>query len=383
MSTKDKLDHTIDHEQHHARLSDTQRLQALDSTGLLDSGTEAAFDRAVNLATHALGTPVGLVSLVDGRRQFFKAQVGLEGEVSVARETPLSHSFCQYVASSDKPLAVEDARQHELLKNNGAVHDLDVIAYLGVPIRDPDGFALGSFCAIDSKPKAWTEKDLEILRDINAMLESEIKLKMQVASNELLVREMHHRVGNLFALVAGMISMTKRHAANTEDFSKALHGRLMALSRAHNLVRPPLDGQKTAPQQISLQNLLTDLIEPHLGRRLKELSVSGPTYMIGAKALTNVALIVHELATNAAKYGALSTEDGWLEIHWTVEGDMLNLVWAEHGGPAITEAPSRSGFGTRLVDMTIRSTFQGKIETDWLKTGIVRKLSLKLTTLES
>lgn len=144
--------------EHEAVVNSRRRLAALAQTGLVDTLPEEAFDRAVRLATRLTGTPVALFSLVDATRQFFKAQTGLSAEVATSRETPLSHSFCQYVVSQDSPLAVSDARRHPLLRDNLAVPELDVIAYLGVPVHGPGGETLGSICAIDSNPHEWTEE---------------------------------------------------------------------------------------------------------------------------------------------------------------------------------------------------------------------------------
>ena len=146
-----------------AALTDSDRLAALDATGLMDSPAEAEFDRITDLVRRCLGVPVALVSLVGADRQFFKSERGLAEPWCEMRETPLSHSFCQYVVADDEPLVVEDAREHPVLKNNGAVGDLGVVAYLGVPLRTPDGHALGSLCAIDAIPRAWSDADREAM----------------------------------------------------------------------------------------------------------------------------------------------------------------------------------------------------------------------------
>ena len=112
--------------------------------------------------------PVALVSLVTPDRQFFKAQCGLPSPVAERRETPLSHSFCQYVVEDGDALVVEDARLDERLADNPAIPDLGVIAYAGFPIRSPDGEVLGSFCAIEDRPRVWSRGDLEIISELAA-----------------------------------------------------------------------------------------------------------------------------------------------------------------------------------------------------------------------
>ncbi|MEO7360074.1 MAG: GAF domain-containing sensor histidine kinase [Gemmatimonadaceae bacterium] len=153
------------------------RLAALNESGLLDSESEPAFDRLTQLVTRVLGVPVALISLVDKDRQFFKSQCGLPGPWAAARETPLSHSFCQHVVASQEALLVTDARENDLVRHNLAIPDLGVIAYAGVPVIDADGFILGSLCAIDSQPREWSDADVQLLRALSAQVSVELQLR--------------------------------------------------------------------------------------------------------------------------------------------------------------------------------------------------------------
>lgn len=159
---------------------DPARLFALDRLDLLDSPPEPAYDRLTRLAARLLDAPVSLISLVDRDRQFFKSQVGLADPWASARQTPLSHSFCQYVVSEQRPLVVTDAREHPLLATNLAIPDLGVIAYAGVPLRSPEGSVIGSFCAIDTEPRVWTAEELAILEDLNHAVMTEIALRDKI-----------------------------------------------------------------------------------------------------------------------------------------------------------------------------------------------------------
>lgn len=161
-------------------VSDPRRLRALRDTFLLDTPAEEAFDRLTRLAMRLVDAPVALITLVDEKRQFFKSCIGLPQPWASERETPLSHSFCQYVVATNQPLLIRDARQHELLAENGAVADLNVIAYLGVPLITSEGINLGSFCVIDHQPRDWTEDDLAILNDLSHSVLSEIELRTEI-----------------------------------------------------------------------------------------------------------------------------------------------------------------------------------------------------------
>ncbi|MBI3964445.1 MAG: PAS domain S-box protein [Chloroflexi bacterium] len=159
-------------------LRDPKRLATLDRLGLLDTPAVAALDRLTQLATKILGVPVALVSLVGADRQFFASSVGLAEPWASARQTPLSHSFCQHVVASGQPLVVVDAREHPLVRDNPAIAELSVVAYAGMPLITSDDQALGTLCAIDSQPRNWTTTELEILRNLAASALSELELRL-------------------------------------------------------------------------------------------------------------------------------------------------------------------------------------------------------------
>jgi len=162
-------------------VTNLNRLLALRETGLLDSAPEESFDRLTHLAARIFHAPIALVSLVDEDRQFFKASCGLPSGLAETRESPLSHSFCQYVVAQETPLVISDATTDPRLQNNGAVRDWGVIAYLGVPIRSADGaHVLGSFCVIDTAPREWTQDDIALLSDLSQSVIAQIELGSMV-----------------------------------------------------------------------------------------------------------------------------------------------------------------------------------------------------------
>lgn len=161
-------------------LRDPQRLEALRQLSLLDSPAEPAFDRLTRLATRILNAPTGLVSLLDIDRQFFKSAVGLSEPWASRRETPLSHSFCQYTVASREPLIFEDATQHDLVRENLAIPDLGVMSYADIPLMTPTGDALGTFCVIDTVTRAWQDDEIEILKDLAASVMTEIALRAEL-----------------------------------------------------------------------------------------------------------------------------------------------------------------------------------------------------------
>jgi len=163
-------------------LDNPKRLQALAQTGLMGSPPREEFDRLARIASCAIGAPISLVSLVDDHRQCFPGAVGLPKSLDSERETPLSHSFCQHVVTSGDVLVVEDARKHDLVKDNLAVSDLGVISYAGVPITMPDGSVIGSFCSISKEERKWSEDDVNVLKDLSTVASELIRSRTRFAA---------------------------------------------------------------------------------------------------------------------------------------------------------------------------------------------------------
>lgn len=205
--------------------------------------------------------------------------------------------------------------------------------------------------------------------------------KQAEESNELLAGEMSHRVKNLLAIASGLTSITSRSCESTEDMARQLTNRLIALGRAHDLVRPlPGHAQKGA----LLGDLLSVLLAPYddLGAFSGRIRVSVPRMAVGEASSTTLALILHELATNALKYGALSSESGTLDISATVQNDTVTLVWTERGGPPVTTPSSSEGCGSKLINRAISDQLDGAITCDWAAEGVIVTLVMSKKHLE-
>ena len=146
---------------------------------LVDSPVEEAFDKYTRLVTQFFNVPVALVSFVEEEkdRQYFKSQIGLTGKWAKSRQTPLSHSFCQYVKRDNRPLIIENAPQDVRVCGNLAIPDLGVRAYLGVPVHCPDGKALGALCAINTQVRSWDQADVDGMVDLAACVSDQIALR--------------------------------------------------------------------------------------------------------------------------------------------------------------------------------------------------------------
>lgn len=163
----------------------------LHSLQLVDSEPEPEFDKLTLLLQDILAVPVALVSIVqvEKDRQYFKSAQGLPEPWATTRQTPLSHSFCQHVTRCDQLLRVDDARMDPLVRDNLAVRDLGVVAYLGQPIYDANSVAIGALCAIDTKPRAWTDSDVSKIESVAACVSDIIQLRSSMRTVEALHEE--------------------------------------------------------------------------------------------------------------------------------------------------------------------------------------------------
>lgn len=478
-------------------IDDGERLNVLLSLGLLDSPPEARFDRLTRLLCRALNAPVALISLVDDKRQFFKSQVGLPQVWADERQTPLTHSFCQHVVTSENPLRIDDARANPLVRDNAAVQDLDVIAYLGVPIRSASGHVLGSLCAIDNKPRVWSDDDEMAVLDLASLVEEQIQfvekekqwrifldaipqmvwsalpdghvdfynkrwyeftglafgssdgeswqnvvhvddrekaraswgtalatgqpyeieyrlrdrsgayrwalgrarpvrdqrgiierwfgtctdiddLKQLEAQRDVLRRELGHRIQNIFTVVAGLISAAARVDPSARAFAKSISDRIVALAVANRYVHT--DQGTPQPAQGSLHDLIGTIMAPY--RR----TIDGATNVVVEGAdwplakpehVTAFALILHELATNSLKYGALSVQGGKVTIRTGQTDGRSTLTWTEAGGPKIDGVPTRRGFGWTLIGMML-DQIGARIERRWEPGGLIVRMQMEV-----
>lgn len=351
-------------------LSDPDRLHALAATGLADSPQEESFDRLTRMVTRLLGVPVSLVSLVDDKRQFFKSQQGVPNDT---RETPLSHSLCQFVVIDNAPLIVTDAENDPRVRDNLGVTELGVRAYLGVPLFS-SGQTIGSLCAINTVPHTWNDGDLETLNEIAQIVMSEIDLRNEIArrtiaesNQELLIAELNHRVKNTLATVQALVQLSLAAASSLQQFRETIGVRIASLAKTHTLLK------RQQWRAIGFRALLDSELAPYEDGRV---SLDGPDFDLDAEVATTLGMVIHELTTNSAKYGALSISQGHVAVEWKLteneaHDDMnIQLTWRESGGPSISAEQIRTGFGTALIERLIGKQFGGTTHFDFAQGGL-------------
>ncbi|MGI4976893.1 MAG: sensor histidine kinase [Janthinobacterium lividum] len=195
-------------------------------------------------------------------------------------------------------------------------------------------------------------------------------------ARELLTGEMSHRVKNLFAIASALTTIAARSAATTTEMARDLTQRLTALGRAHDLVRP-VPGQSDGAAAL-LGDLLAVLLAPygHAHPVGEHIRVLVPELRVGEAAATTLALIVHELATNSIKYGALSVASGTLDVACTTRGDEVVVVWTERGGPPPERPSGPGGFGSRLLAQSVSGQLGGSIAYEWPSEGVIVTLRM-------
>lgn len=199
--------------------------------------------------------------------------------------------------------------------------------------------------------------------------------KQAEEGHELLAGEMSHRVKNLLAIASGLTAITSRSTTSTVDMARELTQRLTALGRAHDLIRP-LPGHEG--KAALLGDLLTVLLAPYddLGAFSGRIRVSVPRMGVGEASATTLAMVVHELATNSLKYGALSSSNGTLDVSCTLPDTEIVIVWTERGGPPVSIPESAGGFGSKLVSRSMSTQLGGSIDRQWLREGVVATIKI-------
>jgi PAS domain S-box-containing protein len=226
------------------------------------------------------------------------------------------------------------------------------------PVRDPDGKIIGAS---------------KIARDIGERRRAE-------QQQRLLLREMDHRVKNLFALSSGVVTLSARSVNSAAELASAVRERLSALARAHALTLPVMtDEGRRMEQSTTLHALIHTILAPYDGETVDgkaRVAVSGADIAIAGGSLTSLALLLHEFATNAAKYGALSTPTGHIDIECKDDGARFILAWVERNGPPVDHQANGEGFGTKLARSTVQGQLGGEISRDWNPEGLRIRLSI-------
>jgi two-component sensor histidine kinase len=365
--------------------TEDDRLAALRSYRVLDTPSEPAFDDLVQLAARACQAPVALISLIDERRQWFKAEVGLG-----IRETSLDRSICLSAMLEPGLTIVPDLTQDPRFARNPLVTEQPHLRfYAGAVLRAPDGVPLGALCVLDHRSRDLTVEQASTLTILARQVLSQLELRRAIAERDerleashrieqrqsLLVRELHHRVKNTLATVQALVGATGRSSGSFDEFYGSFSKRIISLAKTHNLLTE--DYWQTAP----LREIALNELKPFAESRQPRFMLLGPAIELSADLAVPVGMALHELTTNAVRYGALSIPTGYVRVQWSVgetEGvRKLHLEWREFGGPAVSE-PQHQGFGSTLLQRVLPMQCHAEVEVRYYRTGLRFQMSAPL-----
>lgn len=294
------------------------------------------------------------------------------------------HGFRDYGTYIDnlkagQAVVIDDvARDPRTAADADALSAIHVRSLLNLPLMEHGRFVALLF-ALKVEPYAWTPEEISFANNIADRTRAALARIEAEERQRTLNLELGHRMKNMLAMVQAIATQTMRNATDLDTAKDVLAGRLIALGKSHDLLLGGSIG--SAPIGTVVEGALRSH-EDNPGRFV----VEGPTFTVGAKAAMSLSLMLHELATNAAKYGALSTAEGKVSVTWEVrdEGGELRcaLRWSEEGGPIVVP-PTRTGFGSRLIGRGLAGSFGGEVDLTYPITGVVCTIDAPLGGLQA
>jgi PAS domain S-box-containing protein len=340
----------------------TDRLYRADS---LTSINEAALD-AIQQALQC--DRAAILSFDDGGLMRFSAWRDLS---DAYREGVEGHSPWTRGARQAKPIAIDDISASNVQDDLKAIVRREGIASLAfVPIFSA-GQLSGKFMAYYNQPHAFSHDELELALTIARQLGFSLERRRAEEERTLLVNELNHRVKNTLSTVQSLAMQTMRGLEGSGPAYTAFSGRLAALSRAHDLL--------TERRWIGadLEQVVRQSISPFDGPG--RFSVEGQAVSLTPKQAVAISMALHELSTNAAKYGALSSVKGGVDIAWTIADGKLELAWTERNGPPV-KPPSHSGFGLRLIGRALAHDLGATADLKFAPDGVAAVLRSPIET---
>jgi signal transduction histidine kinase len=360
------------------RLTDPNRLQAIRDTGLMDTPREEAFDRLARLAADILHVPLTIVSLVDAEKQFFKADFGLPSPFKETRELPIDASLCRYTLEGE-PIISSNAPADPFLKFHPSTGPWGIVAIIVLPLINPEGHVLGTFCCIEPRVREWTAHEITVMRELTASIMTEINLRNQIQKlkaeqnlRDTFVAALSHDLRTpLTASKLGVQLLGRRHA-DLPSVQTSVARVTASLDRAERMIQNLLDAsQIKAGKRVSLNVSECDLHAITL-QALEELSaVFTDRFVLKAEGVLNLVAdpiglrrIVENLASNAAKYGAPETpievslrrSSAWVTLQVRNQGnpiaesDLLTIFEPFHRSRSAMESAQKGwGLGLPLV----------------------------------
>jgi len=296
-------------------------------------------------------------------------QAGLLGTMVTSTEPK---SYAGFALDSPIPIVIDDFKSEKRFSIPHYLHDHCCTSGMSTIIAGPDGRAYGVLGVCATETRHFDAQDVSFLAAVANVVAGAIQRRQLDQRHELMIRELRHRSGNLFAQLLALFSQTAKNSKNMGELVTKFEARVMAMAQAHRLIAE--GGWKST----SLTELLGVLLAPYTDRT----SLSGPQVYLEPDPAFGLTTAVHELLANASKYGSLAQPGGKLDLSWSVSrtqrGMTLTLDWIERNGPP-TRRPRRPGFGTRLIGLVIERQLNGEVNRAFTSSGLNVKLIVPLT----
>ena len=359
-------------------MTEFERLAAVRRYNILDTPPDGAFDRITAIAARLLKVPIAIISIVDHDRIWFKSRYGIDA-LQVDRDLGLCASC---ILQEDAWIVGNAKTDVRALANPLVAGDAGIRFYLGIPLRSHDGFNLGTLCVLDTVPRTTTGEDVAHLTDLAAVVMDEFELRLsarraladfhaELVKRELredhikgLMRELAHRSKNLLAVVLSTARHTVLPDARVKEYADGLAGRVQGLARTHDLI---------ADEDWRGANL-EELATRQIGEQSR-VELSGPNVTVTPAAAQHIGMALHELASNAARYGALSSDGGSVSFTWQFadrapSNKWLWMTWRERDGPPVL-SPARKGFGHLVLERLAPEGLGGEAVLSFSPEGVI------------
>ncbi len=351
--------------------TETKRLNALYATGLLDSGAEERFDRFARLAANMLGTKLAFVSLIDSDIQYFKAREGTD-----ISQTARDIAFCDHaIRTPDTLMIVADAREDARFADNPLVTgEMGVRFYAGQPLVTKSGYAIGSICVLDDKPRPdMAQRERAALADLAASVMAEIEHSEAIEDLSVMNAELKHRMGNMYAHIGSLISLIARGEPDKDRLVQRLQEKIASFGSMQQLL------SSKDWKSVGVRELVEAVLQAYRsGRPAGQIVVhSDGDVQLSPRGAFILTLMVGELATNAVKHGALGLQDGTIEFGWsTVEGQLV-FQWHERFARDGAAMAAGTGFGTEILRKIVPMDMRGTASLDFTDTGMLYRVSAR------
>ena len=363
------------HRELRLRASQQETIARLSERALIETDLQVFFDDTAAITARILDVEfLKILELVPGDAELLlRAGIGWKpGLVGRAHVSTVRGSQGGYTLASSGPVIVEDLSTETRFESPNLLREHGVVSGLSCSIAGRDGRAYGVIGAHTAKRRRFTESDVSFLAAVANVIAGAIQRRQLDQRQELMIRELRHRSGNLFSQLLALFSQTAKNSKNLAELVPKYEARVLALANAHRLVTE--GGWRSA----SLIELLNILLAPYLDR----ITFAGPNVFLEADPTFGLSMAIHELTTNASKHGSLSTRAGRVEVTWQVQRTELGLSllfnWKEREGPA-PKRQRRAGFGSRLVTMVIERQLNGTVRMTYAPGGLHVELTVPLT----